>query len=260
MSDLPSMPLFVDDFEAATAHLTLEEDGAYNRLLRLCWRTPGGSVPDDRSWIMRRMRVDEATYDRVVAPIIDEFFTRKNGRISQRRLLAELDYVKRVSEARKEAGKRGGQSKARKTKEKASSKSKNLPKQNGSKAVAPTPTPTPTPKEPPISPNGGQSDLLGEPDPKPRDPTPVDILAEIIPKDLARDFVDHRKALKKPMSVVAARRALEQLRTFDDPSASVSASIINGWSGVFPRDAPRGPATQATGSGLMRRVQERYGS
>ena len=65
---LPYFPMYPSDFEAKTSHLTLEEDGAYNRLLRLCWMTPGASIPDDDAWIMRRMRVDQATFDRVVRP------------------------------------------------------------------------------------------------------------------------------------------------------------------------------------------------
>lgn len=79
---LPYFNLYPSDFEAKTSHLTLEEDGAYNRLLRLCWMTPGCSLPDDDAWIMRRMRVDAETYERVVRVVLDEFFTRENGRVS----------------------------------------------------------------------------------------------------------------------------------------------------------------------------------
>lgn len=78
---LPYFNLYPRDFEADTSHLSLEEDGAYNRLLRLCWMTPGCSLPDDDAWIMRRMRVDAATMARVVLPIIAEFLERKGGRI-----------------------------------------------------------------------------------------------------------------------------------------------------------------------------------
>lgn len=49
---LPYFPMFPTDFEAKTSHLTLAEDGAYNRLLRLMWMTPGCSLPDDDAWIM----------------------------------------------------------------------------------------------------------------------------------------------------------------------------------------------------------------
>ena len=145
MSDIPSLPLFIDDFEAATAHLTLEEDGTYNRLLRLCWRQSGCSIPDDDDWIRRRMRVSEEDYLRVVKPIIDEFFSREKGRIFQRRLRAEHEYVLERISARKEAGKKGGLAKAKKTRTKEPSKAKNLPAEKSSKTLAPNPRPTPIP-------------------------------------------------------------------------------------------------------------------
>lgn len=106
---LPYIPLYVDDYEAATAHLTIEEDGAYNRLLRLCWRTPGCSVPDDPKWIMRRMRVSADDYYRVVEPLIDEFFTRGMGRVFSARLQREMDKSKALHDARSAAGRKGNE-------------------------------------------------------------------------------------------------------------------------------------------------------
>ena len=98
---LPYFNLYPSDFEAKTSHLTLEEDGAYNRLLRLCWMTPGCSLPDDDAWIMRRMRVDAETYERVVRVVLDEFFTRSNGRVTNPRIArgAEGDYKRRLPQA-----------------------------------------------------------------------------------------------------------------------------------------------------------------
>lgn len=150
MAAVPSLPLFVDDYEAATAHLTLEEDGAYLRLLRLCWRTPGCSMPDDPAWIARKMRVDDATFERVVAPIIREFFSRSRGRLLQKRLRAEFGYVSELSRARKEAGKKGGLSKAQKTKGNGNGKATDLLELIDSKLVAPTLTPTPKVEEIPL--------------------------------------------------------------------------------------------------------------
>ena len=145
MAKMPSLPLFVDDYEAATAHLSLEEDGAYMRLLRICWRTPGCSVPDDRAWIMRRMRTDEATYERLIEPLIEEFFQRAKGRIFQNRLREEFEYVSALSERRKSAGKKGGSAKSQKNKRNDPSKASVLleanAEQNGSTAVAPIPIP-----------------------------------------------------------------------------------------------------------------------
>lgn len=145
---LPSLPLFVDDYEAATAHLTIEEDGAYMRLLRLCWRTPRCSIPDDADWIMRRMRVDRTTYDRLIVPIIAEFFRRARGRIYQKRLLQEFDYAVSAKRAKSEAGKRGGIAKARKNNGNLSSNATDLPEAKGWQNASPQPQPHSNPPTP----------------------------------------------------------------------------------------------------------------
>ncbi len=127
MSTHPYIPLYVDDFEAATAHLTPAEDGIYNRLLRLCWRTPGCSVPDDDAWIARKIRLSTKEYDALARPVIDEFFTRSRGRLFQKRLRDEYESITAKKEVRKNAGKSGGLAKARKTKENTSSNATVLP-------------------------------------------------------------------------------------------------------------------------------------
>lgn len=163
MSKLPSLPLFVDDYEAATAHLSMEEDGCYTRLLRLCWRTPSGTIPQDHAWIRRRMRVDQGDYDRVVMPLLDEFFVSSkatnlpdllpdelleqipaDARFLSPRLVKEYHRALKLSAARREAGSKGGTAKASKTGEKGSSKATNLPKQTDSSALPPIPIPIPT--------------------------------------------------------------------------------------------------------------------
>jgi len=108
MSQLPYFPLYPTDFEADTSHLTLEEDGAYNRLLRLMWMTPGCSLPDDDAWLMRRMRCDAETFGRVVLPVIAEFFTRAKGRVFSPRLMREFDAASSTHTKRVESGKKGG--------------------------------------------------------------------------------------------------------------------------------------------------------
>lgn len=108
MAGLPYMPLYVDDFEADTPHLTLEEDGAYNRLLRLCWRTSGCSLPNDPKWIARRMRVSIDTYHALVEPLLKEFFTVENGRVFQKRQREEWRKANSTSKKRAESGRKGG--------------------------------------------------------------------------------------------------------------------------------------------------------
>lgn len=109
---IPYLPLYVTDYEGDTAHLSLEEDGAYNRLMRLMWRTPGCRVPDDDKWIARKMRVDMDTFLGIVAPLIDEFLCRKNGFVFSRRLQAEYKKVSATSKRRSAAGKKGGRPQA----------------------------------------------------------------------------------------------------------------------------------------------------
>lgn len=261
MTDLPSMPLYVDDFEAATAHLTIEEDGAYNRLLRLCWRTSGCSIPDDDEWIRRRVRVSQQDYERLFLPIIDEFFIRSRGRVYQKRQREIFEEVSGRVQKRKQAGKKGGLAKAAKTKENHSSNATDLPvakrKQNSTVALASkTKTKTKT-KEPP-NPQGG-SDLFGE-NSKPQKATPVQILSDVLPPEVAQDLVDHRKQIKKPISELAAKKMVNELRRFRDPIASVNKSIVNGWQGVFDTDPASNGAPSIGSDGLsavQRRVRER---
>ena len=156
MTRIASLPLYVDDYEAATAHLSLEEDGAYTRLLRLCWRQSGCSVPDDPAWLTRHLRVSEEQFNRVIEPVIAEFFTRRRGRIFQKRLVSEFVYVKAVLEKRKEAGKKGVAAKALKAQETSASKRTTTrapirtTKANGLlKHPSPSPSPSPLSKNTP---------------------------------------------------------------------------------------------------------------
>lgn len=136
---LPYFPMFPADFEADTSHLTLEEDGAYNRLLRLCWLTPGCSVPDSPEWITRRMRIDGATYERVVSPLLDEFFRRSGGRVFSPRLRAVFEETNEKHKRRVMAGKKGGRPrKALET---------NIPDQSNAKAMPKQPEPEPYSKK-----------------------------------------------------------------------------------------------------------------
>jgi uncharacterized protein YdaU (DUF1376 family) len=136
----PYLPLYVDDYEAATAHLTAEEDGIYGRMLRLCWRTPGCSLPNDHGWIARKVRLSAKDYERIGRPLVEEFFKLQRGRLVQKRLKAEYDDISRKKSVRVKAGKAGGVAKALKTQDKASSKGTVLP---GDTRASPEPYPEP---------------------------------------------------------------------------------------------------------------------
>lgn len=115
--NVPYIPLYIDDFDGATAHLTPEEEGIYMRLLKLSWRTPGCSLPNDIPWIARKVRVSEADFRRVGEPVLREFFSLIRGRWTQRRLKKEWDKLACKIRERSKAGRAGGVAKALKTAE-----------------------------------------------------------------------------------------------------------------------------------------------
>ena len=142
---VPYIPLWIDDLDAAIAHLTLEEEALYMRLLKLTWRTIDCAIINDIDFIARKVRADK----NMVLAILKEFFTLDNeNRWFQKRLKSEFDAINEKIEKRKSAGKLGGQAKARKENEKTSSNATILPCQ-------PEPKPEPKPdvldKDKPLS-------------------------------------------------------------------------------------------------------------
>lgn len=112
----PYIPLYIDDFDGATAHLSLEEEGAYMRLIKLAWRTPGCSIVNDDAWIARKIRMTPDAFESIGRPILKEFFKLSRGRWVQVRLKKEFDKLADMKRERSEAGKRGGVAKALKNK------------------------------------------------------------------------------------------------------------------------------------------------
>ena len=110
---IPYLPLYVNDFEADTAHLSIAEDGAYNRLLRLCWRSPNCTIPANPDWIRRQLRCSEEEYKTIVSPIIDEFFvragTKAGAKLKNPRLLREFERINLTQQKRSEAGAKGAE-------------------------------------------------------------------------------------------------------------------------------------------------------
>ena len=141
---LPYFPMYPSDFEAKTSHLTLAEDGAYNRLLRIMWMTSGCTIPDDDAWIMRRLRCDKDTFDTVVRIVIDEYFDSENGRLSNAKLSEIYTTTNEAHERRVSAGSKGGKAKALRNNDKGSSKAK-------AKLKQPEPEPEPYKKDTKVS-------------------------------------------------------------------------------------------------------------
>lgn len=222
---LPYFNLYPADFEADTSHLTLEEDGAYNRLLRLMWMTPGCSLPDDDAWIARRMRCDQETFQRVVSPLIEEFFTRDNGRVFSPRLMREFKKADVTSRKRSEAGKRGGRPQASGRKGKDEKPGFSIDKAGLSDTRA-LPEPEPEPEREEKDPKGSKKKTDSE--------QVREALTDVLPGDVAEAFIGHRNKLRKPMTPYAARLIAKKLGTARDPVACANLSIVKGWQDVFP--------------------------
>lgn len=127
---LPYFPFYVADYVLDTQHLSLEEHGAYLRLLCLCWTTPGCTIPADPEWVRRRLGIDSETYERAVAPLLAEYFKRANGRLFSPRLLSIHEEITAAHTRRVEAGRKGGHSsKSRNVNGSGSSNAKAKPKQ-----------------------------------------------------------------------------------------------------------------------------------
>ena len=126
---LPYFPMYPTDFEAKTSHLTIAEDGAYNRLLRICWMTPGCTMPTDEAWIMRRVRAHTDEDKATVLSVLAEFFTIDGGRYSNAKLMRVWLSSNEAHKKRKTAGSKGGKAKALLTNNKTPSNAKAMLKQ-----------------------------------------------------------------------------------------------------------------------------------
>ncbi len=114
MSDRPFMQLYTSDFLGDTQFLSAEYVGSYLLLLMTMWNNDG--------WL----DFDEVTLARVARLTVEEwrlawtklgrFFEVEDDRLTHHRVTSELRKFARKSEARKEAGSRGGKAKALKDK------------------------------------------------------------------------------------------------------------------------------------------------
>ena len=112
MAKFPHLPLWTDAYMADTLHLTHEEHGLYLMLLMTIWRAPACKIPNDFTWVKRRLRATDDQMENLVKNLLDEFFITSGNHITQKRLKEEYEYVK------KKAKKNSASAKSRWQKEK----------------------------------------------------------------------------------------------------------------------------------------------
>lgn len=229
---IPYLPLYVADFEADTRHLTTEEDGAFNRLMRLQWKTPGCTMPDDNEWIRRRCIVDEAEFDRAYLPVIDEFFKRSRGRVFSSRLLSEYTRINDTSSKRSSAGKKG----VRKRKSLKNIETELSPAKANEQAGNKHLEPELEPDKPPIPPEGekgGEVELFPE-----HSSAPIGYDPDLQIRDkVGADFRRHRTRVKAPLTDGAftfLNRELLYIRDNMgiDPNDALIQVMGMGWKGL----------------------------
>lgn len=95
----------VKDWVVATAHLTPEEEGVYNRLMDYYYDTES-PIPEDTTAVVRRLRL--RGYEETVQAILEEFFVLEDGFWKHDRCDKEIElYCEKADRARKN-GRKGG--------------------------------------------------------------------------------------------------------------------------------------------------------
>ena len=109
------MPLYIGDYFAKTVHLSLEEDGAYLRLLMAMWAS-NGILVNDAKLLARICKVSVAKW-RKIAPVILPFFDVENDNLTSAKMQEIAQKYEEKVAKNKEAGKRGGEAKSLTNKE-----------------------------------------------------------------------------------------------------------------------------------------------
>jgi uncharacterized protein YdaU (DUF1376 family) len=98
----------IGDYAAATAHLTMVEDAAYHRLLRLYYQQEA-PLPSDEKEIYRRCRARNPREKAGILRVLHEFFTlESDGCWHQARADREIANYKHLVEAGREGGIKSG--------------------------------------------------------------------------------------------------------------------------------------------------------
>lgn len=117
---LPFLPVDVDRLtsDELVEAMTTEEFGAYFLLLCKAWKSdPPCSIPNDDATLARWSRVDLKTWNRIRTKVLAPWKQSSDGRLYQKRLLVVYKDVMEKVAKKKEAGAKGGKSKASKKNE-----------------------------------------------------------------------------------------------------------------------------------------------
>ncbi len=182
----------IPDWSLATAHLTLEEEAVYFRLVNHYYDTEK-PIPDDYVLIARRLRM--VGKNDLIDSILQEFFTYTENGWEHQRCSKELDSYRSTREQQSKAGKAS----AVKRKSNDRSTDDQRPFNDRSTTVQPTNNHKPlTINQEPLTTNQEPETTVKK---KTSAFAPCDMPE--ISQELAEEYIRHRKAVKAPLSRMA---------------------------------------------------------
>lgn len=102
MAEYPAIPLWTDAYLADTVHLSLEEHGAYLKLLMVAWRTGECRLPDNDRRLATMLGIPLARWQKKLRPALEPFWTVADGWWTQKRLQKEREFVANQSEKQRQ--------------------------------------------------------------------------------------------------------------------------------------------------------------
>lgn len=105
MSRKPShIPIFPDAYLRDNYRLSLEQHGLFFILMMEAWAQPDCMLPDNEAALAGIAQISLPKFRRIAPPVLAQW-TRHNGRIFQKRLRKEWQYVQEKSAKRADAAK-----------------------------------------------------------------------------------------------------------------------------------------------------------
>lgn len=105
MAEFPAMPFMTDAYLGDTMHLSLEEHGAYLKLLFIAWRTPSCLLPKDDARIATMLGITKGKWKKL-KPTILAFWTETEHGFEQKKLKKIREKVREKSNKNRESAAR----------------------------------------------------------------------------------------------------------------------------------------------------------
>ncbi|GAA5664955.1 hypothetical protein Brsp07_03454 [Brucella sp. NBRC 14130] len=207
MNGLPYYKAYPRDFIEGTIGMPFELKAAYRLVLDLIYMQ-GGNLPDDARYISGLLGCTLRKWNSLRGELIAMGKIEINGEfVTNKRAVIELETTRKFTE---------------KQAENRSKPNKN----NGLKSPPCDHTDTDTDNTSSL-----RSDVKAQ---APEKPSVKSELMKVVDEDHAQAVIEHRKAIKKPMTVRAAQLLAGKFAKCQNPNAAVDMMISSGWQGFEP--------------------------